>query len=32
VNAPDHASSREQTRAQLVEVAAHLLATQGRTR
>jgi AcrR family transcriptional regulator len=29
VKAPNHASSRDQTRAQLVEVAAHLLATQG---
>jgi AcrR family transcriptional regulator len=29
VKAPNHASSRDQTRTQLVEVAAHLLATQG---
>ena len=29
MKAPNHASSRDQTRAQLVEVAAHLLATQG---
>jgi len=29
VKAPDHVSSRDQTRAQLVEVAAHLLATEG---
>ena len=29
MNAPNHASSRDQTRAQLVAVAAHLLATHG---